>query len=237
MEITFIRFSIFEKNYNASFKPLIFQVIRALTPKDIKINFVDEHVQELPEKIDSDIIALSVETMTARKARDFALKHKIKNNLIVAGGFHPSTLPEECLEYADSVIIGDAEDTWPRFLKDAQAGNVQKIYKSSLEAAPVKPDLELEYFKDKKYSFIGLAQFSRGCKFNCDFCSIKAMYPGKVRTKKIDDFVEEVESMLSESIRLEPKNGSAYTQRGNAWYSKGDRVKAAEDYAAAEKLK
>jgi len=206
MKITFIRFSIFEKTYNASFKPLVFPVIRALTPKDIEIDFIDEHVEKLPEKIDSDIIALSVETLTARKVRNFALKHKTKNNIIAVGGFHPSALPEECLEYADSVTIGDAEDTWPRFLEDAKNGNVQKIYKSSLEIDPIKPVLDLEYFKGKKYSFIGLAQFSRGCKFNCDFCCIKAMYPGKVRTKKVDDFVEEVRSMPEKIIFLADDN-------------------------------
>ena len=206
MKITFIRFSIFERKYNTSFKPLVFQIISALTPKDIQLEFVDEHVEDLPEKIDCDVIALSVETLTARKARDFALKHKTKNNVIVVGGFHPSVMPEECLEYADAVTIGDAEDTWPQILEDIKSGNLKKIYKSSLEVPPAKPDLHLAYFKDKKYSPIGLAQFSRGCKFNCDFCSIKAMYPGKVRTKNIDDFIEEIKSMPEKIIFLADDN-------------------------------
>jgi len=38
-------------------------------------------------------------------------------------------------------------------------------------------------------------------------------------------------------IKLEPKNWAAYNQRGKAWYSKGDRLKADEDYRAAERLK
>jgi radical SAM superfamily enzyme YgiQ (UPF0313 family) len=202
MQITFVKFSIFGSSYNVSFKPLIFPTIRALTPNDVHIEFVDEHVDHLPEHVNAGIIALSVETMTARKARAFALKHKGADNIIICGGFHPSAVPEECLEYADSVVIGDAEDTWPRFLADVRAGSVQKVYRSSLSMAPVKPVPHLSYFSGKQYGFIGLAQFSRGCRFNCDFCSVKAMYPGPVRTKNVADFVEEVRAMPETLIFL-----------------------------------
>lgn len=193
MKITFISFSVLQKGYASALKPLVFPIISALTPEDIEIRFIDERVEDLPETIDSDIIVMTVGTMTSRRARAFALRHKDK--IIAVGGPHPTSLPEECLEYADAVFIGDSEGTWQQFIEDAKNGNIKQIYKAPQDVLPIKPDLNLEYFKGKKYSFVGIAQFARGCKYNCEFCFIKVLYPGKVKTKNIDDFVEEVKSM------------------------------------------
>ena len=108
MKIALIKVSMLEgKGYDAM-KPLIFAIFDAITPHDIEMIYIDERVEDLPEVIDSDVIALSVETFAARRAYDLAKKYKRPTNQIVMGGFHPSALPEEALKYCDTVLVGDA---------------------------------------------------------------------------------------------------------------------------------
>ena len=128
MKVTLIKVSMLEgKGYDAM-KPLIFPIIESVTPKDVEIEYIDERIEDIPDTIDSDIIALSVETFAARRAYQIAKKYKTNKNVVVMGGFHPTSMPEEAIEYCDTILIGDAEDTWPEFLKDFSKGDVKKRY-------------------------------------------------------------------------------------------------------------
>lgn len=199
MKVTFIRLAILDKNYD-SFKPLVFPIINEITPKDVEVEFIDEQVEKLPDEINSEIIAFSVETLTAKKAYILAKKFKKKNNVIVMGGFHPTVEPDEALEFADVVLMGDAEDTWVNFLSDYRKGNYKNKYISTYNGKPTKIDYNFSYFKGKKYPSIGAVQFSRGCKFNCDFCSIKTMYKNGVLFKDVDTVIEEVKQIKEKLV-------------------------------------
>lgn len=198
MKITFIRLNMFEHISSDAMKPLLFGIIKSLTPSEFEIEFIDERAEKLPEKINSDIIAFSVETYTAKRAYILSKKYKTDKNIIVMGGFHACVMPDEILNYADAVIIGDAEDTWGNFLADCVVGKPRKKYISNEE-------MPLEIFRDDpsaykhKYYGIGVYQISRGCKFNCDFCSIKTMYKC-VRRKSEDIVFEELKNAKEKVI-------------------------------------
>ena len=74
------------KGYDAM-KPLLFAIMDEVTPKDIQVEYLDERVEDLPEKIDSDIIAFSVETFAARRAYKLAKKYKTKKKHYCYGRF------------------------------------------------------------------------------------------------------------------------------------------------------
>lgn len=190
MKITFIRLNMFEHISSDAMKPLLFGIIRSLTPAKHEIEFIDERVERLPEKIESDIIAFSVETYTAKRAYILAKKYKTENNIIAMGGFHASVMVDEMLEYADTVLIGDAEDTWGRFLSDCENGSPCKKYISD-ESKPLDILEDDPTIYRHNYYGIGVYQISRGCKFNCDFCSIKTMYKC-VRRKSADMIAQEL---------------------------------------------
>lgn len=195
MKVTLIKVSMFgDKSFDAM-KPLLFAVFDAITPKDVRMEYIDERIESLPEIIDSDVIALSVETFAARRAYDLAKKYKNAHNHIVMGGFHPSAAPDEALEYCDTVLVGDAEDTWPAFLADYQNGSPKKIYISENNFPLTKINANSPVFRGKKYGPIGLVQFSRGCKFHCDFCSVSAFYRHKVYQKSTETIVEEIKQL------------------------------------------
>ena len=160
MKITLIRVSMFEGKSHDAMKPLIFPIIADLTPKEHQIDFYDERIQELPDKLSSDIIALSADTFSAKRSYILARKYKTENNIIVIGGFHATILPEECLEYADAVMVGDAEDTWPRLLDDYESGNLQKKYITDYQASLKYIPSNHPAYEGKKYQRIGTIQFS-----------------------------------------------------------------------------
>lgn len=198
MNITFIRLNMFEHISSDAMKPLLFEIIKNLTPSEYEIDFIDERIQKLPDEIHSDIIAFSVETFTAKRAYILAKKYKTNQNIIVMGGFHACVMPEEMLEYADSVIIGDAEGTWKQFLSDCSMGTPKRRYVSD-ENIPLSLYHDDASVYKHRYYGVGVYQISRGCKFHCDFCSIKTMYKC-VRRKTTEMVVEELKEAREKII-------------------------------------
>lgn len=190
LKAVFIRVNMFDTPAGDAMKPLVFSVVAACTPPDWELECIDDRMDPLPETITADVVALSVETYAAKRAYLLARRYRRPCVLIVMGGFHPTALPEECLGYADAVLAGDAEDTWPAMLGDVQNGTLRRLYRSSnsgpLTRLPEPPGLYRH-----PYFHIGVTQFSRGCRHSCDFCSIKAMYPG-LRQKPLEDVVSEL---------------------------------------------
>lgn len=195
MKIAFIKVNMMYSKGKDALKPLVFAVIKSLTPERHEIVFYDERIENLPDALDADIIAFSVETFAARHAYELAGKYKRNNNIIVMGGFHPTALPDEALGHADIVMKGDAEETWGELISDLEKSDLKvtrRIYEAQNSCTMTYVDPNSDCYAGKKYLPLAMVQASRGCKFKCDFCSIKSLYPGGVRQKAIDDVVREI---------------------------------------------
>lgn len=173
-------------------EPLCFAILKSLTPPDIDVSLYDERLEEIPRDLDSDLVAMTVETYTARRAYQIADHYRRRGIPVVMGGYHPTFLPDESLEHADAVVKGDAEDVWERVVEDARNHSLQPLYESaefpSLDR--LMPDRSI--FAGKKYAPMGLVQFSRGCRFNCSFCSIRAFYGNCLRQRPVEHVVEDI---------------------------------------------
>ncbi len=198
MKIAVIRLNMFEHIASDAMKPVLFGILKSLTPDRFDIEFYDERAGKLPDSIDADIIAFSVETFTAKRAYILTKRYKTADNIIAMGGFHACVMPEEMLGYADSVLVGDAEETWPDFIADCEKGCPGRIYTAG-ESAPLSEYCDDGTVYRHKYHGIGVYQISRGCKFNCDFCSIKTMYKS-VRRKPVDMIVRELRAAKEKII-------------------------------------
>lgn len=192
MKITFIRPNLYDDRSSDAMEPLCFAILKSLTPDDVHVELFDERLEPLPFDIDTDLVAMTVETYTARRAYQVADRFRRRGIPVVMGGYHPTFLPDEALEHADAVVKGDAEGVWERVVGDARAGRLQRVYESP-EFPPldgVQPDRSI--FDGKSYSPIGLVQYSRGCRFNCTFCSIRAFYGNNLRQRPIEHVVEDI---------------------------------------------
>ena len=201
MKISIIKVAMFEGKGADALKPIFFEIVNELLPQDAIALFIDDRKEKLPTKIDSDIIILSFDTFSAKRAYHLAQKYNSVDNLIVMGGFHPTVCPDEASTYCDVVILGDAENSLPIFFQDYQNKCVKPSYDGTGKASNmVRLDKTKKSPYNSKYLPLGLVQFSRGCKYQCEFCSVKTMYPGNVVQKSVEDIVLEMSNIKEKFI-------------------------------------
>lgn len=199
MKITFIMPNIGRHDHSlyideARMEPLGLAVLAALTPEDVDCQLVDDRMEEIPYDEPTDLVAISVEIYTARRAYEIAAEYRARGVPVVIGGPHPSLLPEETQQYCDSVYIGDAEFLWAEVVEDARQGRLQPVYRAPAGVAQVNGLLpRRDLYRGKGYLPITLMQFSRGCRFACDFCAISAYFDRKHYVRPTREVLAEIE--------------------------------------------
>ncbi len=200
MKITFIRPHITGLRAADAVEPLVFGILAALTPPDVEVALYDDRIEPIPYDEPTDLVALTVETFTAKRAYQIAAQYRRRGVPVVMGGYHPTLLPGEASRYADAVAIGDAEAIWPRVVADVRAGRLQRVYQSP-------PDLTVEgmspkrsLFAPKHYAPLRIAQFGRGCRFACDFCSIHAFYGRSMPHRCLEDVLAELDELRGQYV-------------------------------------
>jgi hypothetical protein len=106
-------------------EPLPPATIAGLTPKEVPISFYDDRMELIPYDSPTDLVAISVETYTAKRAYQIASEYRRRGVPIVMGGFHATLCPQEVAQYAEAVVIGEAENLWEQVLMDAEKSSLQ----------------------------------------------------------------------------------------------------------------
>src|SRR3954469_6603184 len=115
-------------------EPLPIAVLAALTPKDVEISFDDDRMEPMRFDRPADLVAIPVETYTAKRAYQIASEYRRRGVPVVMGGFHATLATDEVSQYAEAVVVGEAEALWPQVIDDARSGTLQRIYRA--EAQP-----------------------------------------------------------------------------------------------------
>lgn len=151
-------------------------VIAGLTPKDVEVKFYDDRMESIPFDEPTDLVAISVETYTARRAYQIASEYRRRKVPVVMGGFHATLCPDEVAQFAEAVVIGEAEGIWPRVIDDARSHSLQKFYRQAGRPAlhGLNPDRSI--FAGKRYVKLGLVEAGRGCHFRCEFCAVQSVF-------------------------------------------------------------
>ena len=109
--------------------------------------------------------------------------------------------PEEAARHADAVVVGEAEDTWPRVLDDARCGKLEPVYVSTRQAPLAgMPAPRWDLIKGRRYGK-SVTIATRGCPHRCDYCSIPLLYgPGTMRYRPIDEVVREIATSPTRAV-------------------------------------
>jgi len=107
VRLTLIRPNLGDFRSSDAMPPLAMGILAARAP-GWDIAFYDEKAEPLPRNDRPDLAALSVETFTARRAYAIADDYRARGVPVVMGGYHPTFLPDEALQHADAVVVGDA---------------------------------------------------------------------------------------------------------------------------------
>ena len=176
-------------------EPLAPAMLAGLTPRDVDVKFYDDRMEEIPYDEPTDLVAISIETYTARRAYEIATEYRRRGVRVVMGGFHATLVPDEVAEYAESVVIGEAEGLWPQVIEDARANRLQPVYR-----APKRPSLagaiaDRSIFLGKRYLPLGLVEAGRGCHFACEFCAIQSYFASTQTRRPAEEVVDDVRRM------------------------------------------
>jgi radical SAM superfamily enzyme YgiQ (UPF0313 family) len=180
-------------------------LLAALTPPGHTMTIVDEAFAPDDINQDVDLVGITVMTDLVLRAYDIADTYRRKAVKVVMGGIHPTVLPDEALEHADAVVVGEAEGIWPRLVSDAASGQMQRLYRAGkmtdLKGLP-KPRRDLlPGIKYQGYTPIPIGvETSRGCPYDCEFCSIGQTLGHHYRVRPVQEVIAEIESIDSRHL-------------------------------------
>lgn len=175
-------------------------LLAALTPPEHSVKIVDEAFAPDDDTEEVDLVGITVMTDLVLRAYQIGDAYRRRGVKVVMGGIHATVLPDEALRHADAVVVGEAEEAWPRLLSDAAYGKMKKLYcanqVSNLNGMPLpRRDLYPTPLQ-KGYSPLAVGiETARGCPNDCEFCSIGSVMGRQYRARPVSDVITELESI------------------------------------------
>ena len=199
MKITFILPAIGKKpgeKYLKSWlmEPLTIAVLNSMVPADYEREFFDDRIENINYDTETDIVMITVETYTAKRAYFIAGEFRKRGKKVVLGGYHVTLCPDEAMQYADSVMVGNADRILSDVLSDIENGELKPRYDGGACIAYRMPDRSIYEDKRKKYLPVSLVETGRGCYHNCEFCSIAGYYHSHYIHREVADIIAEIKT-------------------------------------------
>ena len=195
---------------------LALHILASLTPNDVDITVVDEETTDIDFSMDFDLVGISCMTATANRGYQLCDIFREKGARVVLGGVHPTVLPQEAIQHADAVVIGEAEGCWANVIDDFRKGSLKKFYHvpaPDLSKYPLpRRDLQIDRSLFR-IPILGLVA-TRGCPYACEFCSVTDLYGRRIRHRPIPMVIEDIKRSGSRIFALLDDN--AIADRGYA---------------------
>ncbi|MFA5102251.1 MAG: radical SAM protein [Candidatus Thermoplasmatota archaeon] len=168
--------------------------LAGITPRQHTVNIVNENYENIDFDEPADLVGITSYTMTAPRVYEIADEFRRRGKKVVLGGYHPTAMPQEAIQHADSVVLGEAELTWPEVLHDAERGRLKQFYGPNPDfdmaaIPPIRRDLI------RQNPMIGAVQSTRGCPNQCEFCAIASFCKHAVKQRPVKNVVEEIKQM------------------------------------------
>lgn len=191
-------------------KSLTFPILAALTPEKHSVEYIEKEPKHIDYDKQYDLVAISSITQYVHLTYEIADEFRRRGATVVIGGWHASALPEEAKQHADSVVVAEAEETWPQLLKDFERGKLKSFY---VPIRPVDPK-QIPRPRNIYQKQVGFGiQATRGCPYSCDFCATTAMkFRNIFRKRAVDDVIEDIKSVNTKTFFFQDDSLTIYPE-------------------------
>jgi radical SAM superfamily enzyme YgiQ (UPF0313 family) len=193
----------------STFQPLNLAYVAAVTPSNWDVKILDENFNKFDFE-EADLVGITAFTSNINRAYEIAQIYRKQRIKVVIGGIHASMLPNEVLQYADSVVIGEAEGIWQKVIRDVEENKLSPKYigpqidLTRFSITPRRDLLHPGYLWDS-------VQTSRGCPFNCYFCSVSRYLGKEYRQRTAKDVLDELEKIKGKYVMFLDDNLIGYS--------------------------
>jgi len=177
------------------YAPLTLPTLVSLVPPEIphRVTLIDEGIRDIPLELEADIIGITVITPTAPRSYWLADHFRARGATVVLGGPHVTLVPEDALPHADAIVVGYAEESWPRLLRDVVNGRLARRYEQipDLSLAGLPPVCR-DLVPRRDYITTDVFEATRGCAHACDFCVVPSAWGRRQLQKPVEEVVADI---------------------------------------------
>jgi radical SAM superfamily enzyme YgiQ (UPF0313 family) len=174
-------------------------LLAALTPPQYNVTLIDENVEpiDFDRCARADIVGLTGMYVQRTRMREILIELKRRGKFVVVGGSWITVRETDFGDLVDVAFIGEADESWPRFLEDWAAGRHLPRYEQTERTDLTKlPVPRLDLLPMQQYRF-GSMQMTRGCPFTCEFCDIIVVFGRQPRIKTSAQIIAELDALLA----------------------------------------
>ncbi len=146
--------------------------IAGATPPHWKVQYWDENLLQGAPPMDPvpEVVGITVHLTFAKRAYELAAWFKAHGCIVVLGGLHALSCPDEVQAHADAIVVGNGVPTWPRVLEDIEHDRLAPRYRAEYVDYAKDPVPDRSIVPD--YGFLSRASLiaTQGCHNRCDFC-------------------------------------------------------------------
>ena len=187
------------RTYGLAFNGL--ETLSSLTPDWCDLTICNENLDSIDFDAKVDLVGITVMVTNATRACQIADEFRARNVKVVMGGYYPYMVPDHSLLHADSICVGEAEGVWAEMLTDARDGKLKRTYEQTgkTEMGNLCHLPRKNRWRWLRHVSLTL-QASRGCPFDCEFCSIVQMLGHDMRYKKPESICAELEQIYKHDL-------------------------------------
>lgn len=194
---------------------LALYILAGLTPREHEVDTIEEETEYVDLEQECDLVGISCMTANAPRAYELCQEFRKRGRTVILGGVHPTILPDEALQHADCVVVGEAEGVWEKLIQDFQNNNLKRKYHEPLpDLGKYVPKDFSKIIKRRLYNLIPIMT-TRGCPYNCDFCCVSNLFGREIRHIPIENVVRDIQESGAKNFIFLDDNII-----GNATYAK-----------------
>ena len=185
----------FRRGQLNNFAQLSMPYLAAFVRPPHQVIHVDEYNQTIDFESPADLVGITCNTPNSTHVYRIADEFRRRGRPVVLGGPHVTLLPQEAKMHADSIVVGEAEDTWPAALADAECGRLESVYVTNHPPSLRQIPFARRDLIHRRGLFESTIVATRGCPHSCSYCNLRQIYDPSIRFRPVDEVIAEVRTL------------------------------------------